>query len=164
MGLHCNGAKVNGKIVPLNTVLKNGDSIEVLTSKNQTPSYAWLKFVKTGKAKSHIKRWVKKEQTEQSTRLGREILEKILRRMKRLTILEQIKIKPQSLGYNDDESIYSALANGHLTVRDIIDKYDTTLPEFVEEQLDTQSLTERFISRARGHARGVKVDLSLIHI
>ena len=52
--------------------------------------YAWLKFVQTGKAKSHIKRWVKKEQTEQSTRLGREILEKTLRRMKRLNILEEI--------------------------------------------------------------------------
>ena len=158
VGLHCSGAKVNGKIVPLNTVLLNGDSIEVLTSNNQTPSYAWLKFVKTGKAKSHIKRWVKKEQTEQSTRLGKEILEKTLRRMKRLTILEEIKIKPQSLGYNADEAIYSALAQGHVTVRDIIDKYDTTLPELNEEQLDTQSLTERFISRARGHARGVKVD------
>ena len=158
VGLHCSGAKVNGKIVPLNTVLNNGDSIEVLTSTKQTPSYAWLKFVQTGKAKSHIKHWVKKEQTEQSTRLGREILEKTLRRMKRLNVLEEIKKRPQTLGYNEDLSIYSALANGNLTVREIIDKYEPTLPELIEEYPENQSLTERFINRARKHARGIKVD------
>ena len=76
VGIHCVGAKVNGKIVPLNMVLKNGNSVEILTSKTQRPNYAWLKFVQTGKAKSHIKRWVKKEQTEQSIKLGKEIIEK----------------------------------------------------------------------------------------
>ena len=87
VGLHCIGAKVNGKIVPLNTQLQNGDSIEVITSESQTPSYAWLKFVQSSKAKSHIKRWVKKEQFEQSIQLGREIVEKTLRRLKKLYIL-----------------------------------------------------------------------------
>ena len=158
VGLHCIGAKVHGKIVPLNTILKNGDSIEILTSNNQKPSYAWLKFVQTGKAKSHIKRWVKKEQMEQSICLGREILEKTLRRMKRISILEEIKNHPQTLGFNDNQSVYSALANGQLTLRDIIDKYEPTILEPVEEQLENQSLTERFIDRARRHAQGVKVD------
>ena len=86
VGLHCIGAKVNGKIVPLNTHLQNGDSIEIITSESQTPSYAWLKFVQSSKAKSHIKRWVKKEQFEQSIQLGREIVEKTLRRLKNIYI------------------------------------------------------------------------------
>ncbi len=158
VGLHCSQAKINGKIVPLNTVLKNGDSIEVITSSSQTPSYAWLKFVKTGKAKSHIKRWVKKEQTDQSIRLGKEILEKTLRRMKRISILDKIQNAPQQLGFNDDESVYFSLANGQLTVRDIIDKYEPIISEEDETQFESESLTERFINRARKHAKGVRVD------
>ena len=158
VGIHCIGAKVNGKIVPLNTVLKNGDSVEILTSNTQKPSYAWLKFVQTGKAKSHIKRWVKKEQTEQSIRLGKEIIEKTLRRMKRLSILDEIKTKPQVLGFNSEDLVYSELAKGQLTVRDIIEKFQPAITEGQIEDEDSPSLTERFISRARRQAKGVTVD------
>jgi GTP pyrophosphokinase len=158
VGIHCIGAKVNGKIVPLNMVLKNGDSIEILTSNTQKPSYAWLKFVQTGKAKSHIKRWVKKEQTEQSIQLGKEIIEKTLRRMKRISILDELQAKPQTMGFNQVELVYAALANGQLTVRDIIDKYQPV--DYNEQDFDpeSQSLTERFINRARRQAKGVTVD------
>ena len=158
VGIHCIGAKVNGKIVPLNTVLKNGDSVEILTSNTQKPSYAWLKFVQTGKAKSHIKRWVKKEQTEQSIRLGKEIIEKTLRRMKRLSILDEIKTKPQVLGFNSEDLVYSELAKGQLTVRDVIEKYQPAITEGQIEDEDSPSLTERFLSRARRQAKGVTVD------
>jgi len=158
VGMHCMGAKVNGKIVPLNTLLKNGDSIEILTSKTQKPSYAWLKFVQTGKAKSHIKRWVNKEQTEQSIQLGKEIIEKTLRRMKKKSIMKDLLSHPQALGYNEIELVYSALANGQLTVRDIIEKYQLVNVSEQEIEVDNPSLTERFINRARGQARGVSVD------
>ena len=156
VGLHCIGGKINGKIVPLNTALKNGDSIEILTSESQTPSYAWLKFVKTGKAKSHIKRWVKKEQLEQSIQLGKEIVEKTLRRLKKLKLNKKLKEKPEALGFNNENLIYSEVAKGHLTVRDIIEKYEPTV--VIEEEKDSETLTQRFISRARGRAKGVKVD------
>ena len=157
VGVHCIGAKVNGKIVPLNTVLKNGDSIEILTSNTQKPSYAWLKFVQTGKAKSYIKRWVKQEQTEQSIQLGKEIIEKTLRRMKRISILDDLQSKPQTMGFNQVELVFAALANGQLTVRDIIDKYHPIDPEEIEDD-PGESLRERFINRARGQAKGVTVD------
>jgi len=158
VGFHCIGAKVNGKIVPLNTILKNGDSIEIITSNTQKPSYAWLKFVQTGKAKSYIKRWVKQEQTEQSIQLGKEIIEKTLRRMKRISILNDIQSKPQTMGFNQVESVFAALANGQLTVRDIIDKYHPADPGETEAYPESESLTERFINRARGQAKGVTVD------
>ena len=157
IGLNCNGAKVNGSIVPLNTILKNGDSVEILTSKAQKPSYAWLKFVQTGKAKSHIKRWVKKEQTEQSVQLGKEILEKTLRRMKKKSLIVEINDKPNLLGYNEVDMIYFALANGQLTVRDIIGKYQPSDTININDS-DNPSFTEKFINRARGQARGVSVD------
>ena len=57
VGLKCQGAKVNGNIVPLNTPLKNGDTVEVITSENKNPSYAWLQIVKMPKSKNHIKRY-----------------------------------------------------------------------------------------------------------
>ncbi len=158
VGMHCMGAKVNGKIAPLNSILNNGDSVEILTSNTQKPSYAWLKFVQTGKAKSHIKRWVKKEQIEQSIQLGKEIIEKTLRRMKQKSILKDLQSKPQSLGYNTIEMVYSALANGQLTVRDIIDKYQPVDIDKSEKDVESPSLTERFINRARGQAQGVSVD------
>ena len=158
VGVHCIGAKINGKIVPLNAMLKNGDSVEIVTSNTQKPSYAWLKFVQTGKAKSHIKRSVKKEQSEQSIKLGKEIIEKTLRRMKQISILEDLQSKPQVLGYNQVEFVYSALANGQLSVRDIIAKYEPLDVEDQEKDTLEPTFTERFINRARRKAKGVTVD------
>lgn len=60
VGLRCFGAKVNGRIVPLNYVLKNGDFVEILTSKTASPSQDWLNYVKTSKARSKIRAWLRK--------------------------------------------------------------------------------------------------------
>lgn len=70
IGNKCAGATVNGKMVALNAELKNGDIVEVITSKNKKPSRAWLSFAKTSNAKSHIKRWFRKENEEENTQAG----------------------------------------------------------------------------------------------
>jgi guanosine-3',5'-bis(diphosphate) 3'-pyrophosphohydrolase len=80
IGHHCVGAKVNGKIVPLKHVLHNGDKIEVITQSGHTPSRDWLKFVKTSKARTRIKAWLKAEERRRSILLGKELLEKDLRK------------------------------------------------------------------------------------
>jgi GTP pyrophosphokinase len=80
IGHQCVGAKVNGKIVPLKHVLLNGDKIEVTTQTGHTPSRDWLKFVKTSKARTRIKAWLKAEERRRSIILGRELLEKDLRK------------------------------------------------------------------------------------
>jgi len=80
IGHQCVGAKVNGKIVPLKHVLRNGDKIEVITQTGHTPSRDWLKFVKTSKARTRIKAWLKAEERRRSILLGRELLEKDLRK------------------------------------------------------------------------------------
>ena len=74
------GAKVNGKIVPLKHVLRNGDKIEVVTQAGHTPSRDSLKFVKTSKARTRIKAWLKAEERRRSILLGKELLEKDLRK------------------------------------------------------------------------------------
>jgi GTP pyrophosphokinase len=80
IGHSCVGAKVNGKMVPLKHVLRNGDKIEVVTQAGHTPSRDWLKFVKTSKAKARIKAWLKTEERRRSILLGKELLEKDLRK------------------------------------------------------------------------------------
>ncbi len=81
VGNQCSGAKVNGKLVPLQTQLKNGDSVEIITKKNHKPSRDWLKFVKTAKAKTRIKHWIRTEERDRSISLAKEILEKEGRKM-----------------------------------------------------------------------------------
>lgn len=73
------GAKVNGRIVPLNTALGNGDQIEITTSKSQTPSPNWERFVVTGKAKSRIRRFMRMQQRDEYMDLGKKMLEKVLK-------------------------------------------------------------------------------------
>jgi guanosine-3',5'-bis(diphosphate) 3'-pyrophosphohydrolase len=76
VGDKCVGAKVNGRIVPLKTQLKNGDQVEIITSKTQTPSPAWERFVVTGKARSEIRKYIRTQQRNEYINLGRAILVK----------------------------------------------------------------------------------------
>ncbi|NDV18747.1 RelA/SpoT family protein [Pseudodesulfovibrio sp. JC047] len=81
VGDKCAGAKVNGRIVPLHTALKNGDSVEVITDKNRMPSRDWLKFVKTAKARTRIKQYIRTVERERSIALAKELLDKEGRRV-----------------------------------------------------------------------------------
>ena len=80
VGHHCAGARVNGRLVPLRYRLRNGDTVEIVTTASQTPSKDWLKFVKTSRAKSRIRNWIKYQQHTRSVALGRELLERDLGR------------------------------------------------------------------------------------
>ena len=82
VGNECTGAKVNGRLVPLQYELKTGDSVEILTTKGHQPSKDWLNFVKTVKAKSRIRQWIRKQEKERSLSLGRELCEKAFRKHK----------------------------------------------------------------------------------
>jgi GTP pyrophosphokinase len=76
VGDTCVGAKINGRIVPLRTALKNGDQVEIITSKAQTPSPTWERFVVTGKARSEIRKFVRTQQRSEYINLGKAILTK----------------------------------------------------------------------------------------
>ncbi len=76
VGDTCVGAKINGRIVPLRTKLKNGDQVDIITSKTQTPSPSWERFVVTGKAKSEVRKYVRTSQRNEYVNLGRAILAK----------------------------------------------------------------------------------------
>ncbi len=76
VGFTCVGAKVNGRIVPLKHTLKNGDQVDIITAKTQTPSPTWERFVVTGKARSEIRRYIRDQQREEYITLGKAILAK----------------------------------------------------------------------------------------
>jgi GTP pyrophosphokinase len=80
VGNHCSGARVNGLIVPLRYALRNGDTVEILTSPNQKPNKDWLKFCVTSSAKAKIRTYLRTEQRERSRALGKELLERELRK------------------------------------------------------------------------------------
>ncbi len=156
IGLHCIGAKVNGKIVSLNTPLNNGDSIEIITSANQRPNMDWLKFVKTSKAKSCIKRWIKEKQLGESIKLGEEILNKGFKRTGLKVTKNNIEKLLTSLNYQSREQLFSLLGRGELSINRVI---DILIPADAEQQDATkgQNALIKFVDRARGHVRGVRV-------
>jgi len=80
VGNQCVGAKVNGRIVPLQYELQTGDTVEIITSKKGRPSKDWLNFVKTVKARSRVRQWIKTQEKERSLTLGREMCEKAFRK------------------------------------------------------------------------------------
>src|SRR5438093_3742763 len=87
VGHHCIGAKVNGRMVPLDYALQNGEIVEILTSKGpHGPSRDWLNFVKSASAKERIRKWFKSQRREENVAKGRDLLEKELHRMHRLTM------------------------------------------------------------------------------
>src|SRR5260370_13100369 len=79
IGDRCVGAKINGRIVPLRTVLTNGDQVEIVTSRAQTPSPTWERFVVTGKSRACIRRFIRTQQRTQYLDLGRAIVQKAFR-------------------------------------------------------------------------------------
>ena len=156
VGKSCVGARVNGKIVPLNSKLVNGDTVEIITSAHQTPNHAWLKFVRTSKAKTHIRRYMRQAQLEESLRLGKELLEKTARRLKLSALVKQIKAEPAKVGFDSEESVYTALGRGDITVRQLLNKL---APERLPDSRGSeQELEEALRRRSRRSARGVKVD------
>lgn len=126
IGNHCVGAKVNGKIVPLRYEFKSGDTVEILTSPNQKPSKDWLKFVKTSRAKTKIRQWFKSEEREKSIALGKEILDKELRKYdlqqaKLLKSGELAKVA-ETFSFQTVEDLIAAIGYGKLTANQVLGK------------------------------------------
>lgn len=153
IGFHCVGAKVNGNFVPLSTVLQSGDEVEIKTSPHQNPSSDWLKTVKTARAKSKIKHWLKQRGFEQSVSLGKEMIEKELKK-------RHLKMPPdpdlQDLAarnsFTDLDQMYSAVGSGTISAKNLIGKL------FPAEEKEEPSIIRKFIDQARGVSRGIKID------
>jgi GTP pyrophosphokinase len=126
VGAHCAGAKVNGKIVPLRYKLKNGDSVEILTSANVRPNKDWLSFVKTSRAQAKIRNFIKQQQRERSLEIGRDLLDREFRRFD-LTFSKLLKTPgflkvANEYGHARAEDLVSAVGYGKLSPANVLQK------------------------------------------
>jgi guanosine-3',5'-bis(diphosphate) 3'-pyrophosphohydrolase len=125
VGHNCVGAKVNGKIVPLDYQVKNGDIVEILTNKAAHPSLDWLSIVKTSGAKHKIKQWFRKERKEENTLAGQEAVEAELARaglrvdLTRGDVIEKIAHK---LNYRTATDLYAAVGFGDATAGNVVQR------------------------------------------
>ncbi len=141
VGIHCSGAKVNGKLVPLATELNTSDEVEILTSNNQTPSHDWLKIVKTPHARNRIKRWLKQQGHDESLDLGKQMLE---RKLKELRIDypsdETLQEACEKLNKKTIDALFASLGDGTLARSRVIDlikpKEEAPEPGFVQKVID----------------------------
>jgi len=126
VGHRCIGAKVGGKIVPLEYELQNGDIVEILTSKTSSgPSRDWLNIVKTSSARTKIRQWFSKESREGTEHVGREILQKELRRkgysLSDISV-DVIKVVIKDLKFSDTESLYTNIGTGNVSPKQVVTK------------------------------------------
>ena len=128
VGLRCAGAKVNGRLVPLESKLNNGDVIEIVTNKGEHagPSRDWLNFVKSPRARSKIKAWFSKERREEAIDAGRESIARQMRKaglpLQKIFAGHSLLELAHEMHYADIEALYSAVGDGHVSAASIIDK------------------------------------------
>jgi GTP pyrophosphokinase len=156
VGLHTTGARVNGRIAPLHRELRNGDTVEILTSPHARPSRDWLAHVHTGRARSKIKQWIRQEEETVSAQLGREILQRELKR-RRLDAPEaaQLDTAGRALNLQDGTALEVSLGRGDLALGQVM---KTLFPELPGEALAEKPPTifGRVIDRFR-LGRGIKI-------
>ncbi len=126
IGDHCSGARVNGVIVPLRYQLRNGDTLEIITSPNQKPNKDWLKLVKTARARTKIRYWLHREQRERAVQLGRELLEKALRHygvsLAKAEKTGQLDRAAEALRCQSGEELICQIGYGKFTTAEVIEQ------------------------------------------
>jgi GTP diphosphokinase / guanosine-3',5'-bis(diphosphate) 3'-diphosphatase len=156
VGYRCHGARVNGRIAPLHRPLKNGDSVEVLTSPQARPSRDWLAHVHTGRARHKIRQWIRSEEQTRSVALGREILDREVRR-RRLTPpdAEQLARAAVALSVGSTEQLEAVLGRGDVALGLVMRALYPDLP--VEDlQAPKPTAFGRVIQRLR-LGRGIRI-------
>jgi len=119
VGDKCVGAKINGRIAPLNTKLKNGDQVEIITAKNQTPSPTWERFVVTGKARSRIRRFVRQQQRNEYQTLGKAMLQKIFHQEGYRFTDKAVAGVVSQFRMDSLEDVYVGIGSGNIVGRDV---------------------------------------------
>ncbi|MBU2551790.1 MAG: bifunctional (p)ppGpp synthetase/guanosine-3',5'-bis(diphosphate) 3'-pyrophosphohydrolase, partial [Proteobacteria bacterium] len=155
VGHRCIGAKVNGSIIPLKYQLRNGDTVEILTAKNSSPSKDWLNFVVTPKARNRIRQWFKVEERERALSLGREMLEKGLRKhelnFNQLFKSGGLEQPAKDFSLTSQEDLVASVGFGKISVNQVAGK--------LKPMQDRQaSFMDRMVRRIRKRPKeGIKV-------
>lgn len=157
LGGMCTGARVNGRMVPLKHKLQNGDRVEIMTSKTQTPSKDWLKFVVTNKAKSKVRQFVKEEQRRNAIVMGKDIVEKEFRKFG-MAAAKYLKgpeydqyIKDN--GIVDLEELYARVGYGKFEPNLLVKNLSPEALQKEAEKTEESTIMERIVKSARAKLR-----------
>ncbi len=151
VGDSCVGAKVNGQLVQLKHELQNGDIVEILTAKNQQPKRAWLQIVKTSRAKTRIRHWLRREENERATRLGLEICERELKKhdvtLKKLIKSGHIRLLLKKLRCNSLDDMLAKVGSGKISLQQLLKAMQ---PKEIREEEEKRRQAELLEKAKRG--------------
>ncbi len=153
VGYHCIGAKVNGKIVPLDSVLHSGDQVDIITSKNQHPNKNWIKFVATHKSKTAIRKWLNKEEDD-IINTGKETWEKKVKKLKLSFTSSDVTKLITNLKYESPRHFFKSIALGKVNLDEVL----TATKEKEKKDKGTVLEFDNFANIARDDVGGVLVD------
>ena len=128
VGHHCIGGRVNGRLVPLESQLENGDVVEVLTSKadGAGPSRDWLTFVRSPRARNKIRQWFTKERREEAIESGKDAIAKAMRKqnlpLQRIMTADSLTAMATELRYTDIEALYASVGEGHISAQAVVER------------------------------------------
>jgi len=164
VGNKCVGAKVNGKLVPLESHLTNGDVVDVVINKgiNAAPSHDWLNFVTSSRARSKIKAWFSKERKEEAIEAGKESIARQMRKaglpLQKILGGHALLELAHDLRYEDIETMYEAVGNGHVSAHSVIEKLTTLISTVDAHPENDLSPLINPVRRERKSATGIDVE------
>jgi GTP diphosphokinase / guanosine-3',5'-bis(diphosphate) 3'-diphosphatase len=164
VGHRCIGARVNGRLVPLDSALVSGDTVEIFTSKVEGagPSRDWLQFVRTPRARTKIRQWFSRERRVDAIDSGREELTKALRReglpVQRLAQSDALKAVSTALHYADLDALYAAIGENHVSAKAVVQRLQRELRGGEEQLPVTTARPPRAPRRDSRRATGVHVE------
>ena len=154
LGLHCIGAKVDGKIEPINRSLKSGETIEILQSASKKPSADWLREIKTPKARSAIRRWLKTTGRQESIELGRKIVSTSYKKIRSSSpFIDHVAPLLQFLGVTNVDRLYELVGSGDLPISRVMRYFQ---PKNIKRSVPSQ-MVSRLIRTFSGKSKGVLV-------
>ena len=162
VGHQCVGAKVNGRMVPLKYKLKNGDTLNIITSRGHKPSKDWLKMAATNSAKAKIRSFIKREERERSLKIGEEMLDKELRKMgttlKKTKKTKEFEKITTAFGFHRSEDLIATVGFGRYSPRQILSRLFPA--EEVDDKLGRIEESRTTVRKAKAKARkeGVVID------
>ena len=160
------GARVNGRLVPLDSVLESGDAVEIITSRGQnaSPSQDWLAFVRSPRARNKIRQWFTKERREESIEHGKEAIAKAMRKqnlpIQRLLSHESMVALASELRHDDVSALFAAVGEGHISATNVVQKLVQSMggEPGTEEDLAETARPGRATSRVRTGSPVVTVE------
>jgi GTP diphosphokinase / guanosine-3',5'-bis(diphosphate) 3'-diphosphatase len=152
VGHSCVGAKINARMTPLRTKLRNGDIVEIITQPGHKPSRDWLSFVKTSRARNKIRHWLTQQESEKAIELGRKMLEKEARKYKKnakeLLTSEQMLTLLSEYGSSKVEDLLSAIGYGKVSAKQVISRLS---PDGLKESpVEEESMITSVVKRVLG--------------